>query len=768
MFVYHGCDINRVSAMTGKAPLHLAVESANIKIIELIINTPGANLNIRTRKARIHDNDRKTVAGMTALHSAACSNQLDNSVLALLIHRGANAGIANSEGQTPLMSAVKNNFYDRVKMILASNHNVNHIDHQTNTALTLAVEEADTEILAVLLASTDLRYSTIDHKKLNGESALFIAVKRADIDKLKLLLAVPGIDLEARRLPGDGKTLLELAQDRNHIQMIQMIQEKLDEEEQRDFRAYCKTLRKTPSDALFQEYKNDKHTARSTEKEYVEGRKTCVDAFSDMYRFNSNYVIEHKIKEKVLARIQSLGHSGNIEKLYQACINYVKYHSVIVLTINLTFLPQGLENHQALNILERDTKGSDYIQKRNTTEQGQFQFISSHINRKMFSNIHARPNYALLALLNEKHEINAATYYGQSYLILDEVVKFNCLYNAADSLNVRINDGKDLIACTYHHLEILLFQSSDMFLRALLQAVTTGHLPPHHPSGSYTEILLPRLDLLDPNITKFIYISPNEYQLTVNEKSQIKSLGIAVNNSKDNPYPMIRDEFMKCIASNQTIRAQELLQSHPYLIHLTNNQGYEPLTIAVDRTYTDLVKILIKYPIDLNRLSIAGKTILHHAIEGGDYQLIKLIANKPGIDFNMADSNDIKALDLATTLYGADSRIVSLLNKKENQAKTEKAEQLAINKETKRHRDESYSTEEIIITIFSMGMYAYLKNCIGLKSNLSSAANVAKIALAVLAPPAAMLTGIFSLFYSSNETHSEEEIIVANEGIYKK
>jgi hypothetical protein len=58
----------------------------------------------------------------------------------------------------------------------------------------------------------------------------------------------------------------------------------------------------------------------------------------------------------------------------------------------------------------------------------------------------------------------------------------------------------------------------------------------------------------------------------------------------------------------------------------------------------------------------------------------------------------------------------------------------------------SYTPAEIGFTIASLGMYAYLRNCVGMNTKLSAPSNIAKIVLAVILPPVAMITGVFSLF----------------------
>ncbi len=64
----------------------------------------------------------------------------------------------------------------------------------------------------------------------------------------------------------------------------------------------------------------------------------------------------------------------------------------------------------------------------------------------------------------------------------------------------------------------------------------------------------------------------------------------------------------------------------------------------------------------------------------------------------------------------------------------------------------NYSTEEIVFIAASMGMYAYLRNCVDRREeSLTSATAVLKIAIAVVLPPVAMLVGLFSLLFDLNQ-----------------
>jgi len=74
-----------------------------------------------------------------------------------------------------------------------------------------------------------------------------------------------------------------------------------------------------------------------------------------------------------------------------------------------------------------------------------------------------------------------------------------------------------------------------------------------------------------------------------------------------------------------------------------------------------------------------------------------------------------------------------------------------------RHSSNSYTSIEIAFIVASLGMYAYLRNCVGLDEKITTPANIIKIAFAIIIPPAAMVIGMFSLFCSEKNSDKFEE-----------
>ncbi len=74
----------------------------------------------------------------------------------------------------------------------------------------------------LLKQSIDVNY------KYNGESALFIAAKLGDVEKVKALLDIPDIDFQAKRTPSDEKTALQIAEDNGNTEIVDLLSTKLE------------------------------------------------------------------------------------------------------------------------------------------------------------------------------------------------------------------------------------------------------------------------------------------------------------------------------------------------------------------------------------------------------------------------------------------------------------------------------------------------------------------------------------------------------------
>jgi 26S proteasome non-ATPase regulatory subunit 10 len=77
----------------GWTALHMAVMNGNNRALEMLLDQPGADINVATNEGR------------TLVHQAAKSGRTET--LKLLVERGARVDVTNAAGATPLDLAIK-------------------------------------------------------------------------------------------------------------------------------------------------------------------------------------------------------------------------------------------------------------------------------------------------------------------------------------------------------------------------------------------------------------------------------------------------------------------------------------------------------------------------------------------------------------------------------------------------------------------------------------------------------------------------------------
>lgn len=284
----------------------------------------------------------------------------------------------------------------------------------------------------------------------------------------------------------------------------------------------------------------------STEKKIVDSRKLWSDVVTDVHRLNA---AQTNTKASIIQRLMQLGYTNNTDKIYHDCLHFLKYESALVISFNANFLvSQELTDYQYLNMFQRssDHRNNDYKNVRIMTEEVLFKNIQKHLYQALMYDVNAKPRYAALILLDQNHTIDAVWYYGKSYVVLSDIVKYNSLYNPHDSINARYYLKQDIQPCSYHYFEILLLQCTDNLLHALANKSVTGEFPAGFSQNiplsdkpnenGYVEALLPAIDLLDSNFVRHIHISKSEYTLSADELHMLHELGIKVSNGHDNPY----------------------------------------------------------------------------------------------------------------------------------------------------------------------------------------------------------------------------------------
>ncbi|KAJ0172398.1 hypothetical protein K1T71_012371 [Dendrolimus kikuchii] len=132
LFISHGVDVNSIEP-GGTNAIHLAADLGMLDCLKILLDTPGADPNVRTRVG-----DRES----TALHFAADGGFVE--CVDLLISKGADASLKNHRGSTALHMAARCSSLECVESLLRKgNADPNAKDHDMRTSLHAAIGKSD-------------------------------------------------------------------------------------------------------------------------------------------------------------------------------------------------------------------------------------------------------------------------------------------------------------------------------------------------------------------------------------------------------------------------------------------------------------------------------------------------------------------------------------------------------------------------------------------------------------------------------------------------
>uniref|UniRef100_A0A8B9MQY0 Transient receptor potential cation channel subfamily A member 1 n=1 Tax=Accipiter nisus TaxID=211598 RepID=A0A8B9MQY0_9AVES len=159
-------------------PLHHAAEGGQIELMQLIIDDSSCEvLNVMDS------------SGNTPLHWATKKNQVES--VSLLLSRGANPNILNSNMMAPLHMAVQSLHNEIVKILVQhSSTDVNLEGEAGNTPIIVACYKDNPEALTILVGE-ELGHSAKTHINFtnNGKcSPLHLAVQSGDLEMIKMCI----------------------------------------------------------------------------------------------------------------------------------------------------------------------------------------------------------------------------------------------------------------------------------------------------------------------------------------------------------------------------------------------------------------------------------------------------------------------------------------------------------------------------------------------------------------------------------------------------
>lgn len=609
---------------------------------------------------------------ISPLHFSCQMENTSPNITEFLIQNGADVNHVKSDGVPLFSTAARIGNIKKLCALLGTNKvAINATSPKGNTALMFAINNNQVAVVRLLLSLKNL---DINHKNANGVSALSLAATNGYISIVELLLTMPRIDYQG---------VAQIAYDNNHDDIGNLI-ESIDgipnlekninaDEAKHRFQIYCENLRKTPTRDLYYSFlkqhialnKKFSHTLTPVENEYTDARRIWSDVVSETTERNAITSHNNNVNDQVIARIAKLLPPCPItaSDMYEAIIHYLRYGTTIFVTFNAGFLNNGLNDLQLLNIWEKNNRKHrpDYLPKRVLTETELFKHLNKNLNNQFTTNIHSRPRYAVLYLLENDHEFKPIPYYGKSWIAFKDFVKLNALFYPKDSLDhfVEANNVYDL--CSVHHLELLLLNCDDDKLSPLIKRIVTGTLPESFNQNEiYIEALLPPLTITN-DMLEMIYIDPDEYCIEKSDLAIMQNKGLPLFNTPDF-YKNIKEGFFTSIKNDDAYNVEKLLKQHPSLNKITSENGLYPIHLAEMHACNNVQTLLSQnksfiIPSKEHINIIHNKTEFYSAIRLGQVEIVEHYL-KNGINIYSLDYYTNSALHIA--VYYSQINIVKL------------------------------------------------------------------------------------------------------------
>ena len=162
LFIEEGCDVNQLRS-NGTNAIHLAADLGHAQCLELLLNAPNADPNIR-----ICVREKES----TALHLAADDGNTE--CVALLLAKGADAKIKNHRGFSPLHLAARTSSLEVVEILLRDGNadpNAEDFDHRTPLHAAVGKSDSAFNILETLISWG----SNVNAKDVYGFTPLHLA-----------------------------------------------------------------------------------------------------------------------------------------------------------------------------------------------------------------------------------------------------------------------------------------------------------------------------------------------------------------------------------------------------------------------------------------------------------------------------------------------------------------------------------------------------------------------------------------------------------------
>ncbi|KAF6823075.1 ankyrin repeat domain-containing protein 52 [Colletotrichum plurivorum] len=189
----------------GRTPIYAASMNGHLEVVKVLLEK-GADVSVANTN------------GWTPLHSASTSSNGHLDVVKILLEKGADVLVATNDGRTPLHSASSNGHLDVVKVLLASGADVSVAKKNGWTPLKAASSNGHLNVVKILLEKgADVLVATND-----GWTPLHSASSDGHLEVVKVLLE-NGADVSVANT--NGRTPLYSASSNGHLEVVKVLLE---------------------------------------------------------------------------------------------------------------------------------------------------------------------------------------------------------------------------------------------------------------------------------------------------------------------------------------------------------------------------------------------------------------------------------------------------------------------------------------------------------------------------------------------------------------
>eukprot|EP00055_Hartaetosiga_balthica_P004582 m.12207 g.12207 ORF g.12207 m.12207 type:complete len:1107 (-) comp3966_c0_seq1:1200-4520(-) len=192
----------------GQTPLHVAARGTNVKLVSKLLE----------KSAKINALDH---ALMTPLHRAALFDRKD--IIKALLQKDAPLDAMDNDGFTPLLCACWKGQTDAARLLIDSGASLAHTDNTGRNALLWAVREQNEKVVNLIISMCQSNPAPIQETDRYTDSALHIAVETGNKNIVRALLRTSERRFLLSRVNDEEKTPLHVAAMNGNVSIAMLL-----------------------------------------------------------------------------------------------------------------------------------------------------------------------------------------------------------------------------------------------------------------------------------------------------------------------------------------------------------------------------------------------------------------------------------------------------------------------------------------------------------------------------------------------------------------